>query len=122
MDIFRSYKQSSKSEFVVESKRKAQTPKEPSDYRCSASYRKLSKWLGSKGITSQKPIHTLRQEAVSLVAEKDGIHAASTFARHSDIRITSDVYAEHRAPAAVSMESLTGETPKALPDEGTKSA
>jgi integrase len=122
MDIFRSYKQSSKSEFVVESKRKARTPKEPSDYRCSASFRKLNKWLRSQGITSQKPIHTLRQEAVSLVAEKEGIHAASTLARHSDIRITSDVYAEHRAPVAVSMESLTGETPKALSDESTKSA
>lgn len=121
MKIFKSFMQSSKSEFVVESKRKAETPKEPSDYRCSASYRKLNKWLRSKGITSQKPIHTLRQEAVSLVAEKQGIHAASTFARHSDIRITSEIYAEHRAPAAVSMESLTGESPKALADESTKS-
>jgi hypothetical protein len=50
----------------------------------------------------------LRKEAISLVARKQGIHVASAFARHSDIRITTDVYAEQRVRAEVDTTTLLG--------------
>ena len=45
-------------------------------------------------------------EAISIIAKEKGIHVASSFARHSDIRITSDVYAEQRVRSEVDTLSL----------------
>ena len=59
-----------------------------------------------EGVVSKKPMHTLRQEAISIIAKEKGIHVASSFARHSDIRITSDVYAEQRVRSEVDTASL----------------
>ena len=43
-----------------------------------------------------------------LTVTSAGIHAASAFARHSDIRITTDVYAEQRVRAEVDTTALLG--------------
>jgi len=104
--LLKEYKKNSTGEFVIESNRSNKLPKEPSDYRCSMHYRKLCAWLRGKGVVSKKPMHTLRQEAISIIAKEKGIHVASSFARHSDIRITSDVYAEQRIRSEVDTASL----------------
>ena len=107
-DLLRAYKKDSESEFVVSSNRPAQLPKEPSDYRCSTHYSKLCKWLRGKGVSSRTPLHTLRKEAISIIAKNQGIHVASAFARHSDIRITAQTYAEQRVRAEVDTAELLG--------------
>ena len=43
-----------------------------------------------------KPIHTLRKEIGSIIASEHGIFAASRYLRHSDIRITSAIYADKK--------------------------
>ena len=83
-------------------------PKEVSDYRCSSHYTKLIKWLRGKGVVARQPLHTLRKEAISIIANNQGIHIASAFARHSDIRMTADVYAEPRVRAEVDTSALLG--------------
>lgn len=107
-DLLRGYRKQSDSEFVVSSNRPAQMPKEPSDYRCSSHYSKLCKWLRGKGVSSRTPLHTLRKEAISMIAKNQGIHVASAFARHSDIRITAQTYAEQRIRAEVDTTELLG--------------
>lgn len=107
-DIFLNYRSLSKSEYVISSARSDSLPREVSDYRCSSHYSKLIKWLRGKGVVARQPLHTLRKEAISLVARKQGIHVASAFARHSDIRITTDVYAEQRVRAEVDTTTLLG--------------
>lgn len=107
-DIFLNYRSLSKSEYVISSARSDSLPREVSDYRCSSHYSKLINWLRGKGVVARQPLHTLRKEAISLVARKQGIHVASAFARHSDIRITTDVYAEQRVRAEVDTTTLLG--------------
>jgi integrase len=101
----------SKGKYVVDSLRPPSTPREPTDYRCSSQYRKLCKWLRQQGVTANRPIHALRQEAISTIVKKDGIHAGSAFARHADIRITSDVYAENRIRSEVDTSEFLSQGP-----------
>lgn len=97
----KSFKEKSSSRYVIERNDRSDQQNQPGSYRCGNLFKKLCAWLRKQGITSQKPIHTLRQEAISMVAEQDGIHAASAFARHSDIRITSQVYVENRRKSVI---------------------
>ena len=97
----KSFEKKSSSRYVIERNDRSEQQNKPGSYRCGNLFKKLCAWLRTQGITSQKPIHTLRQEAISMVAEQDGIHAASAFARHSDIRITSQVYVENRRKSVI---------------------
>ena len=65
-------------------------------YRADRAHKEAITWLRSKGITAGKAIHALRKEYGSLVCAKAGIHVASTLLRHSDISLTSAVYADGR--------------------------
>lgn len=66
-------------------------------YRCELVFERLTEWLRSKGITSNKPIHELRKEIGAQIVTQHGIYAASRFLRHSDITTTARHYAEHKA-------------------------
>ena len=57
----------------------------------------------------KRPIHELRKEAGSLVAAEYGIFEASRFLRHSDIRITSQVYLDKKRRVTPSL-SLTAKS------------
>ena len=89
-------KRKSKGKFVVSTSGRNSDSRKAGSYRCGYLFKQLCKWLRKHGVKSQKPIHTLRQEATSIIADQYGLHAASSFARHSDIRITSQVYVENR--------------------------
>jgi hypothetical protein len=43
-----------------------------------------------------KPLHTMRKEIGSIIASENGIFEASRYLRHSDIRITSAIYADKK--------------------------
>ena len=107
-ELLKMFKKKSTSEYVITSARTDSLPKEVSDYRCSSHYTKLIKWLRGKGVVARQPLHTLRKEAISIIAKNQGIHIASAFARHSDIRMTADIYAEPRVRAEVDTSALLG--------------
>jgi hypothetical protein len=47
-------------------------------------------------VDNAKPLHTMRKEIGSIMASEHGIFAASRYLRHSDIRITSAIYADKK--------------------------
>lgn len=61
-------------------------------YRAKRSWRGLTAWLRSKGVTSQKPIHYLRKLSGSLMYAANDVYAAQRFLGHSDIRTTIGSY------------------------------
>jgi hypothetical protein len=69
----------------------------PSDsYRCARTFDDLTAWLRLHGVMANRPIHELRKEIGSLVADEHGIYAASRFMRHADIRITAASYLDKK--------------------------
>lgn len=62
-------------------------------YRAQKLFTALCRWLRSKGVDVNRPIHTLRKEFGKLIAEKMGIFAASLALRHSSVSVTEIFYA-----------------------------
>lgn len=83
-------------EFVIESPREVRRKPGSRRYRCGGHINSLKSWLRSQGVTARKPIHELRKEVGSIIANEQGIFAASRYLRHSDIRITSTIYADKK--------------------------
>jgi integrase len=95
--LFRSYRaKHPKSIFVIESSKQPINRLKSRRYRCDAVFKKLLAWLQGQGVEGNKPIHTLRKEIGSIIASEHGIFAASRYLRHSDIRITSAIYADKK--------------------------
>ena len=67
-----------------------------STYRCKKTFDGLTAWLRGKGVDAQKPLHELRKEFGSVIANEHGIYAASLALRHTDIGITTRHYADKR--------------------------
>lgn len=95
-DYFRVNQKEASSEFVIESSRPPGKRANSRAYRCGPHIEALKRWLRSHGVTAQKPIHELRKEIGSIIANDYGIFAASRYLRHSDIRITSAIYADKK--------------------------
>jgi hypothetical protein len=92
LSLFRAWRAKATSGFVIESNRE---PKAVNYtwYRAEPVFSNLLAWLRAKGVTGSKPLHQMRKLYGSVLAEKHGIHAASSGLRHADIRITSAFYA-----------------------------
>ncbi len=107
LDVFRSFKAGSTSEFVL--KGGAPNPAATYDYyRCDATWRALNAWLRSKGIKQQKAIHALRKESGSLVAADFGIEAARQHLGHRDIHTTSAHYIAKKKRVEVNLSPGAG--------------
>lgn len=106
LDIFRSFKQGSQSEFVLDG-----APPNPvatyDFYRCDTIWRALNSWLRSKGIKERKAIHALRKESGSLIASHFGIEAARQHLGHKDIAMTSMHYVDKKKRIEVNLKSST---------------
>jgi len=101
MEALRSYKtEHSKSVFVLNS-RVQPKPSVSSyhHYRCTRHFNNLIKWLREKGIKNRHPIHALRKEFGSHLANEKGIYAASVQLRHANIGITRDHYLDKKERA-----------------------
>ena len=96
----------SKSQFIVASDRPPRNDSPRPYYRCEPVLDRLNRWLRSKGVTANKPLHELRKEIGALVATEHGIYAASRFLRHSDITTTARHYADHKARISVGLGKL----------------
>jgi integrase len=92
VELFRGFRPRSTGTFVIESR----TPPRPGaryfHYRCQSVFETLAGWLRAHGVTGNKPLHTLRKEFGTQLANAHGIHAASKALRHSDIAVTNAVY------------------------------
>jgi integrase len=75
-------------------------------YRCAETFARVTTWLRANGVQGDRPLHQLRKEFGSLINETSGIHAASRALRHSDIRTTSQYYADARRRAVVNLGEL----------------
>ena len=107
--ILQGFKARAQSEFVIEGDSmfpSGTTGSWSRKYRCQLTFDRLTRWLRDHGVEGQKPLHTLRKEAGSLIATKAGILAASRFLRHADIAITSQFYADHKQRVAIDMGAL----------------
>ncbi|MEC5126651.1 tyrosine-type recombinase/integrase [Verrucomicrobiales bacterium BCK34] len=103
IDLLRGWKARATGEFVIEADRVARPRASYNAYRARTHQKHLLDWLrnlefdGMKPLEHvQKPIHELRKEAGSMVNAAHGIHAASSFLRHSDLRVTAAHYLDQR--------------------------
>lgn len=75
-------------------------------YRAKATFDRVITWLRTHGVLSAKPLHTLRKEFGSLVADAGDIHQAMLQLRHAQISTTQAFYADRRNRATVSVGAL----------------
>lgn len=102
LDVLRSFKKGSASEFVLHGAQP--NPAATYDYyRCDCIWRDLNAWLRGKGVRQQKAIHSLRKESGSLIASAHGIEAARQHLGHRDIRTTSSHYVDKKKRVEVSL-------------------
>jgi integrase len=108
LEMFRELKTKTLSNFVIESPSHVQPRPEATfnHYRCTSLFEKLIVWLRSKGIEAEKPLHELRKEFGSQLADKHGIYVASRMLRHSDITITADHYLDKKSRKTVGLGSF----------------
>ena len=109
IEILRGYRAKATGVFVIESERDPH-PEREYYYRAEKSFSRLYEWLKSQGISDLKPLHTLRKEAGTLIYERFGIYAAQRALRHSDIRITSQIYTDQKERVSTGLGGvLSGE-------------
>jgi len=115
MEVFRGFKARAAGSFVIESPVAARPTGTYPHYRCQREFEELTKWLRAHGVTSNRPLHTLRKEYGSQICAKHGIYAASHALRHADIAITSQHYLDRRRRATVGMGHLLTRVDKVIP-------
>src|SRR5439155_19126096 len=96
MELFRGYRATASSDFVIHCRVPPRPNAAYSHYRCQREFEALNKWLQANGVDAKQPLHTLRKEFGSQVCAKHGIYAASRALRHADIAITSQHYLDKR--------------------------
>lgn len=95
-----------KSEFVIESEIRPRMSATYSHYRTDALLTSLMAWLRAKGVDDRKPLHTLRKEYGSIVADKLGIYAASRALRHGDVQVTATHYLDKKQRITTGLGSV----------------
>jgi integrase len=107
MQIFRGYlAKRHQARFVIASRGKPKPQVVYIHYRCQEHFKRLNQWLRSKGVSANKPLHTLRKEYGSQICALHGIHAASRALRHADISLTNEFYTDSRRPATLGLGHL----------------
>jgi len=95
--LFRGYRaKNPKAQFVIESTKPPSPEIKTRSYRCNEVFKTVLAWLRGQGVEAAKPLHTMRKEIGSIIASEHGIFEASRYLRHSDIRITSAIYADKK--------------------------
>ena len=107
--LLRGYLARAKGQFVLETPKKSRveiTEHKSRGYRCDATHRVLLDWLRKHKVPGKRPMHVLRKEIGSIIASRDGIFKASRYLRHSDIRITSRLYADTKTPVCAGLGAM----------------
>jgi integrase len=63
-------------------------------------------WLRRKGLDMDKPLHQLRREFGSIIAQEADLFTASKALRHSSLAVTASVYVEHRKRVAPDIKAM----------------
>ena len=92
------------------------TERKTRSYRCDWLFDELYKWLKDQGVSSNHPLHELRKEVGSIIANEQGIFEASRYLRHSDVRITSQYYTDKKKIITPGLGRLLA-PPEAATDE-----
>jgi integrase len=106
LELFREFKQHDNGQFVIRSDRAPKTGRSYTYCRCQPTFDRLVEWLRSKGIRGRNPIHVLRKEFGSAMAQKYGIFAASRALRHSSVSVTESHYVTQKRTASVGLGHL----------------
>ena len=106
VELFRGMKEEASGQFIIESDTPPQPGARYAHYRGETIFKELIGWLRMHGIADQKPIHTLRKEAGSVVCQNRGLFAASRFLRHADIHITAQHYVDKKDRVTVGLGGL----------------
>ncbi len=96
LSIFQMYRGKASGSFVIESMVRPILEAKWEHYRCASVFENLIAWLRAKGVTTNTPLHTLRKEFGSRIAEEHGIYAASRLLRHADITTTAQHYLDKK--------------------------
>lgn len=104
--VFQKFKDEAEGDFVVYSKNPPRYGASRANYRAQADFQALYAWLKMKGVSAQKKLHELRKECGAVIANNLGIFAASRALRHSDIRLTSQCYADKKMRITTGLDSV----------------
>jgi integrase len=105
-ELFRSFKATASGPFVIHSTLAPKLGTAYSYYRCKQTFSELGQWLRSKGVTGRSPIHTLRKEFGSMMAQQFGIFVASRALRHSSVAVTESHYVTQKRTSSVGLGHL----------------
>ena len=92
--------------FVVDPEVPPTRRKSRRHYRCQDTFERVVNWLRAHGVDEVKPLHTLRKEFGSIINAQSDIHTACRQLRQSNIRTTSEIYADNRRISTVPMGAL----------------
>jgi integrase len=106
VEILRGFKKEAEGKFVIESENPPRYHTSRTNYRGERDFEALYAWLAGKGLSARKKLHELRKECGAVIANSLGIFAASRALRHSDIRITSQYYADKKARITTGLDSI----------------
>jgi len=106
VEILRGFKKEAKGKFVIESENPPRYHTSRTNYRGERDFESLYAWLAGKGLSARKKLHELRKECGAVIANSLGIFAASRALRHSDIRITSQYYADKKTRITTGLDSI----------------
>jgi len=84
------YQGAARGEYVLESDGMSRPGATYAHYRCEQVFSRLAGWLRRHGVSSPKPLHVLRKEYGSVLAQEHGILAASSSLRHASISLTRE--------------------------------
>ena len=107
--MLREWDKSKRGPFVLEAAlnpRGKKREKQFRRYRAEPTQKRLLAWLRAQGVPGICVIHLMRKEVGSVIATRDGIFAAKTFLRHSDIAITAKIYADSKELVSSGLGSL----------------
>lgn len=106
MALLIQWKQESTGGFIVNSKKLPRANPGKQFYRCSKHFGALYAWLRSKGIAVGKPLHELRKELGSILANEQGIFAAQAVLRHAHIATTAAYYTDKKRTITAGLGKL----------------
>ncbi|HYC71617.1 MAG TPA: tyrosine-type recombinase/integrase [Opitutaceae bacterium] len=106
LELLREHRKRATGDYVVASKNPPRNAKHYRHYRCEALFKSINRWLRNNGVSTQKPLHTLRKECGSLVVERYGLLAAKNLLRHATIAVTVTYYVQDRREANTGLGGL----------------
>jgi integrase len=106
LEVFRGYHAHAMGKFVIESRVRPIMGTHYSHYRCQATFKRLIAWLRAKGVDGEKPLHALRKEFGSLIAQRFGLYAAKEALGHADVATTAAHYLEVKEKPMIGLGHL----------------